>query len=209
MEKISRQNTINQLQEFLNKKEVNSTAMSFEQFFTTLRYFWEANEIQNKPKRIKEFLDTSILNARLRRDALKFNQETGIGIKGVSTIEVGSDIPMPDAFYLEVYAWKAKPDNPPEPLVPKLVTLTGLPANNDEKTIAYLSRLNAEGKIKYTKKTIEDNESIDFEIPFDGIPDLEVSGYMRSKRFGEIWGLQEIAIDIKIPYPAIEEWLSS
>lgn len=208
MEQASGQNPIDNLEEFLTKSGIESTSMSFDIVFKGLKYDWETNLTKDKPKSLDEFLKTTIYNAAAKRIGLQKQAGTDLGQHGLE-IPISQE-EAPDAFYMEVYHWEnVRGAEKPEPVTSRVVTLTGIPQLESEKSLEYLKRLSSEQKGTYSEEEKEGKKTIKFEAPIQGMPDFKTVVKIESVKNEKGYNLMEIALDVKIPYEAISGWLTT
>jgi len=200
------QNSIEDLKEFLVRTGLEYTSMDFDLVFSNVKFDWITEQGKDYHKSLDEFLRTTIYNARARRIGLEKKGNSDLGQPGLEIQLSGDEVP--DAFFLEVYHWKNKSSEPPQPLTSRLVLLTGNDSLNGEKLVQYLTRLQDEGKATFEESIEGDSKTTRFEMPLGGHLDFKASGYVKIVKTEKGYGMKEIALDIKIPYQEIGSWLT-
>lgn len=209
MEQTGRYTPIDTLQEFLikNSEGLRTTSMDFSEFFPSLKYAWKTNLGADKPKILDEFLKTSIYNATAKRIGLKKQSGTDLGQPGLEISVYPNEVS--DTFYIEVYHWENKPGTEkPESPASRLGVLTGELPIKDEKLLDYLKRLASEQKATYSEEEKDGKKTIKFEAPLQGMTDFKAAWKTESVEYEKGYNLTEIALDIKVPYETIGDWLT-
>ncbi|KKP46357.1 MAG: hypothetical protein UR39_C0011G0009 [Candidatus Woesebacteria bacterium GW2011_GWA1_33_30] len=114
---------------------------------------------------------------------------------------------MSDGFHIEVYSWVSNQGKNPEPIGPKIQTLTGKKREENEMIAHYLSRLKTTGEATYEETLNGDNKTTIFELPVKGMPNLIISGRIDAKKIKGAYSMTSILLDIKVPYEMIGSWL--
>jgi len=105
-----------------------------------------------------------------------------------------------DGFHIEVYSWVSNQGKNPEPIGPKIQTLTGKKREENEMIAHYLSRLKTTGEATYEETLNGDNKTTIFELPV-------ISGRIDAKKIKGAYSMTSILLDIKVPYEMIGSWL--
>lgn len=206
------QTSIDVLRNFLEKNgdDLHSTSMDLVDFFPSLKFSWETNLAQLKPKMLNEFLETSQYNATARRIGLRHQAKDPRS--GQPSLPIETDpTEVNDGFHIEIYSWQKKSNTEPEPdanlILSNLEIFTGIATRNSERLPKYIERLVSTDRATRNESERDSKKTTRLTFPLSGIPDFKVQYEGESKKRSGKFDLEEVSLDIVVPYETIGNWL--